>query len=40
MTLDNGQYAIASAVALVVFVIIAGFAYFNLRNTKSMKGDV
>ncbi len=40
MTLDNGQYAIASAVALVVFLIIAGFAYFNLRNTKSMKGDV
>lgn len=40
MTLDNGQYAIASAVALVVFLIIAGFAYFNLRNTKALKGDV
>ncbi|RBW69823.1 carbohydrate ABC transporter permease [Bacillus taeanensis] len=39
MTLDNGQYAIASAVALLVFLIIAGFAYFNLRNTKSMKGE-
>ncbi|OIJ10499.1 sugar ABC transporter permease [Anaerobacillus alkalilacustris] len=39
MTLDNGQYAIASAVALLVFLIIAGFAYFNLKNTKSMKGD-
>ncbi|GAE35262.1 sugar ABC transporter permease [Halalkalibacter akibai] len=39
MTLDNGQYAIASAVALVVFLVIAGFAYFNLRNTKALKGD-
>ncbi|OIJ18438.1 sugar ABC transporter permease [Anaerobacillus alkalidiazotrophicus] len=39
MTLDNGQYAIASAVALLVFLIIACFAYFNLKNTKSMKGD-
>ncbi|WP_202079067.1 carbohydrate ABC transporter permease [Caldalkalibacillus salinus] len=40
MTLENGQYAVASAVALLVFLIIAGFAYFNLRNTKSLKGDV
>ncbi|MBM7570827.1 sugar ABC transporter permease [Aquibacillus albus] len=40
MTLDSGQYAISSAVALVVFLIIAGFAYFNLRNTKALKGDV
>lgn len=37
MTLENGQYAIASAVALLVFLIIAIFAYFNLRRTQSMK---
>ncbi|WP_078550060.1 sugar ABC transporter permease [Litchfieldia alkalitelluris] len=39
MTLNNGQYAISSAVAVVVFLIIALFAYFNLRNTKALKGD-
>ncbi|WP_147803560.1 carbohydrate ABC transporter permease [Alkalicoccus halolimnae] len=39
MTLENGQYAIASAVALLVFLIISIFAYLNLRNTKAMKGD-
>lgn len=39
LTLDNGQYAIASAVSILIFIVIATFSIINFRKTKAFKEE-
>lgn len=39
LTLERSQFHLASAVSIIVFIIVAGFSIFNLRNTRSFKEE-
>ncbi len=39
LTLDNGQFAIASVVSILIFIIIAIFSIINFRNTRAFKEE-
>ena len=39
LTLDNGQYAIASAVSILIFIVIATFSIINFRKTRAFKEE-
>ena len=39
LTLDNGQFAIASVVSILIFVVIAIFSIINFRNTRAFKEE-
>lgn len=39
LTLNNNIYNIASAIGIILFIIIAGFSIWNYRQTKSFKDE-
>lgn len=39
LTLENGQFAIASVVSILIFVVIAIFSIINFRNTRAFKEE-
>ena len=39
LTLDNGQFAIASVVSILIFIVIAIFSIINFRNTRAFKEE-
>jgi len=39
LTLENGQYAIASVVSILIFIVIAIFSIINFRNTRAFKEE-
>lgn len=39
LTLDNSQFAVASVVSILIFIIIATFSIINFRNTRAFKEE-
>lgn len=39
LTLDQNKYSMASAIGIIIFVIIASFSLYNYRRTKSFKEE-
>ncbi|MCJ7840278.1 ABC transporter permease subunit [Lederbergia sp. NSJ-179] len=39
LTLDNNQFAVASAVSILIFIVIATFSIINFRNTRAFKEE-
>lgn len=39
LTLNQNKYNMASAIGIIIFVIIASFSIYNYRRTKSFKEE-
>jgi arabinogalactan oligomer/maltooligosaccharide transport system permease protein len=39
LTLDNSQFAVASVVSILIFIIIAIFSIYNFRKTRAFKEE-